>query len=68
MMFDEYSNMIKKLLEDKERLTTQLEKYKNQIIEEEQSKRSIEEEYENRIRIIVEDNNAQISNTKQQIE
>ncbi len=31
LMFDEYSAMIKKLLEDKEKLTTQLEGYKNKL-------------------------------------
>ena len=31
LMFDEYSTMIKKLLEDKETLTTQIEHFKTQL-------------------------------------
>ena len=41
LMFDEYSNMIKKLLEDKERLTAELEKSKLKLLEEEQAKRTM---------------------------
>jgi DNA anti-recombination protein RmuC len=67
-MFDEYSNMIKKLLEDKEKLTSQLEKSRQRLFDEEESKRTMQREYENKIRIIVEENNAQVSCTKQQIE
>lgn len=67
-MFDEYSNMIKKLLEDKEKLTNQLEKCRQRLSDEEESKRTLQREYENKIRIIVEENNAQVSSTKQQIE
>lgn len=67
-MFDEYSNMIKKLLEDKEKLTSQLEKSRQRLFDEEESKRTMQKEYENKIRIIVEENNAQVSCTKQQIE
>ena len=68
LMFDEYSNMIKKLLEDKERLTAELEKSKLKLLEEEHAKRTMQEQYQNKIRIIVEDNNTQIGNTKQQVE
>jgi chromosome segregation ATPase len=68
LMFDEYSTMIKKLLEDKERLTLQLEDYKGRCREEREARASSEAEHENRIRLIVEENSAQISSTKQQIE
>lgn len=37
-------------------------------LKEEESLQSMEAEYENKIRIIVEDNNAQITSTKNQIE
>jgi len=37
-------------------------------LKEEESLRNMEAEYENKIRIIVEDNNAQITSTKNQIE
>lgn len=60
--------MIKKLLEDKEKLTSQLEKSRQRLFDEEESKRTMQREYENKIRIIVEENNAQVSCTKQQIE
>lgn len=67
-MFDEYSAMIKKLLEDKEQLTTQLQDYKQRLSHEENQLSHLESEYEHKINIIVEENNAQINNTKQQIE
>ena len=67
-MFDEYSAMIKKLLEDKEQLTTQLQDYKQRLSHEENQLSHLESEYEHKINIIFEENNAQINNTKQQIE
>lgn len=67
-MFDEYSGMIKKLLEDKESLTSRLESFEVKILNEERSKKNMEDQYENKIRIIVEENKAQIGHTKQQIE
>lgn len=68
MMFDQYSSMIRKLLEDKEQLTVQLEECRRQSSQGEQEKAALQEEYENRIRIIVEENNTQVSSTKKQIE
>ena len=59
-MFDEYSGMIKKLLEDKESLTSRLESFEVKILNEERSKKNMEDQYENKIRIIVEENKAQI--------
>ena len=59
-MFDEYSGMIKKLLEDKESLTSRLESFEVKILNEELSKKNMEDQYENKIRIIVEENKAQI--------
>lgn len=67
-MFDEYSNMIRKLLEDKETLTNQLENMRGRVEKEQERTETVEREYENKIRIIVEENNQQISSTKQQIE
>jgi hypothetical protein len=67
-MFEEYSNMIRKLLEDKETLTDQLEACKLKLTQEQQHAHAIEQQCENKIRIIVEDNAHQIDTTKQQIE
>lgn len=59
--------MIRKLLEDKEKMTLQLENYKQKLLDEENSKKNIEHSYENRIKTMMDENNEQVTTTKQQI-
>jgi hypothetical protein len=68
IMFDEYSAMIKKLLEDKETLTDQLQATRQKCATEQARAARLEEAHEEQVRAIVEDNHAQIATTKQQIE
>ncbi len=44
LMFDQYSSMIKKLLQDKEQLTGRLEESRSRLALEEQEKRGMQEE------------------------
>ena len=60
--------MIRKLLEDKEELTIHLEKEKEKYAREEKMWKNIEDSYQNKITIIVEENADQIRNTKKQVE
>lgn len=52
-MFDEYSTMIKKLLNDKEELTICLEEERQKYAREENLWKNIEQSYEHKIAIIV---------------
>ena len=60
--------MIRKLLEDKEKLQKTIDMLESSWVgREQQVRQEISEEYEERITNIVEENNSQINNTKQQI-
>ena len=60
--------MIRKLLEDKEKLQKTIDMLESSWVgREQQVRQEISEEYEERITNIVEENNSQINSTKQQI-
>ena len=60
--------MIRKLLEDKEKLQKTIDMLESSWVgREQQVRQEISEEYEERITNIVEENNNQINSTKQQI-
>jgi hypothetical protein len=67
-MFEEYSCMIRKLLEDKEALTSALELSRSKCNEQEHRLQAAEESHANQVRIIFEKSKAETSGTKRQME